>query len=624
MIDHGLHLGPRVDRRRALRCGNLGGNLAARSGPSSEPGDARDALVVRRGEVRDRADVDHAGCHPDFAGRAVGRPPAADGASPRGEQFPLGSDRPAQVQRAATGGWNGALREWSTLAAVGWTMGLLIVGAVGVRRWRDTVRLRDASLPAYGALQAHAVELATRLRLRRVPEVRISPGVDTPLVTGLLRPVVLLPANRFEALTDCEQQMAICHELAHVKRADLWLGCVPALAERLFFFHPLVRLAAREYALSREAACDSAVMDTLEVAPQDYGRLLLALGVSRPRTGLTAAGAAWSFPNLKRRIAMLQNQSARSTRSRALAVAVVGLAVAAMVPMQLAARRGSEIKPVQAAAKPKPPAASQSQPRERVESSPRRRENASRRASARKRKRKQKSGELNFVLLLEDNQQTMSGSLADVARARRHQKNGEPLLWFRADGQEYVVRDRDVIAHARALWNDVYESSLDHGEIAAAAQALGAEALAHGLAAAEQGMKGAHLGGFAAEQAIRALTDAHLFTDAHLLMPDIDIKADLENAREQLEQSLPDLEEALRELEQRLKSDLDDQLQDLRQRLRALEESKGKKEAGLSRDLEHRANAFGARVGESARQANEKMRELVERARSAGLAVTVK
>ncbi len=218
----------------------------------------------------------------------------------------------------------------------------------------------------------------------------------------------------------------------------------------------------------------------------------------------------------------------------------------------------------------------------------------------------------------------MSGSLADVARARRHQKNGEPLLWFRVDGQEYVVRDRDVIAHARALWNDVYESSLDHGEIAAAAQALGAEALAHGLAAAEQGMKGAHLGGLAAEQAMRALADAHVFADAHLLMPDIDLKAELENAREQLEQSLPDLEETLRELEQRLKSDLDDQWRELRQGLRALEESKRKKEAGLSRDLQHRVNAFGARVGESARQANEKMRELVERARSSGLAVTVR
>ena len=536
------------------------------------------------------------------------------GATPRVEPFSFGSERAARRQRTATGGWNGALLEWSTFAAVGWTMGVLIVGAVGVRRWRDTVRLRDASSPANGALQAHAVELAAHLRLRRVPEVRISPGVDTPLVTGLLCPVVLLPAHRFDALTEREQQMAICHELAHVKRADLWLGCVPALAERLFFFHPLVRLAAREYALSREAACDSAVMDTLEVAPQDYGRLLLALGVSRPRTGLTAAGAAWSFPNLKRRIAMLQNQSAQSTRSRAFAVAVVALAVTAIVPMQLAARRASELTPVQAAAKPKPPAASKSEPRERVESestAPGERQPSGVRAE-------QKSGELNFVLLLEDNQQTTSGSAADVARARKHQKNGEPVLWFRADGQEYVVRDRDLIAQARALWNDVYDSSFDHREIAAAAQALGAEALAHGLAAAEQGMKGAHLGGLVADQAIRALTDAHRS------MSDIDFTAELENAREQLEQSLPDLEETLRELEQRLKSDIDEQLRDLRQGLRALEESKRKKEAGLSRDFEHRVNEFGARVGEAARQANEKMRALVERARSSGLAVTVR
>jgi len=197
-------------------------------------------------------------------------------------------------------------------------------------------------------------------------------------------------------------------------------------------------------------------------------------------------------------------------------------------------------------------------------------------------------------------------------------------LWFRADGQEYVIRDRDLIAQARALWNDVYESSLDHGEIAAAAQALGAEALEHGLAAAEQGMKGAHLGGLAAAQAIRALTDAHPFPDAHLLMPGINITSDLESARETLEQSLPDLEEALRELEQRFKSDLDDQLRDLRQQLRALDGSKRKQEAGFSRELQDRVNAFGARVGESARQANDKMRALVERARAAGLAVTVK
>ncbi len=231
-----------------------------------------------------------------------------------------------------------ALREWSSFAAIAWTLGLLLVSIVGVRRWRGTVQMLNASEPAPDDVQAHAIDLARRLRLRRVPEVRLSARIETPLVTGLVRPVVLLPSGCLDALTDRQRQLALCHELAHLKRADLWLGCVPALAERVFFFHPLVHLASREYALSREAACDAAVMETLDAAPQEYGRLLLSLGVSHPRTGFAAAGGAWSFLSLKRRIAMLQDESVRSIRSRVVAYGAVGLAVAAMVPMQLSAR----------------------------------------------------------------------------------------------------------------------------------------------------------------------------------------------------------------------------------------------------------------------------------------------
>ena len=151
MIDHGLHPGPRVDGRRTPRCCNLGGHLSARSCPSSEPGDARDALVVRRGEVRGGADVDYAGPHPDLAGRAAGRAPCGWRRQSTGRAIHA-RVRSDSAEAARGDGWmDGALREWSTFAAVGWTMGLLIVGAVGVRRWRDTVRLRDASSPANGA-----------------------------------------------------------------------------------------------------------------------------------------------------------------------------------------------------------------------------------------------------------------------------------------------------------------------------------------------------------------------------------------------------------------------------------------------------------------------------------------
>ena len=209
--------------------------------------------------------------------------------------------------------------------------------------------------------------------------------------------------------------MALCHELAHVKRADLWLGCVPALAERIFFFHPLVRLAVREYALCREAACDAAVIDALEASPRDYGRLLLALGVSPGRMAAAAAGASWSFSALKRRITMLREPESQSWTRRAIAATVITAAIAAIVPLRLGARP-------QAVATPGV--------------TPGQSLTALLASSA---GRQEKEREINYVLFLDDHHTNMSGSMQDIETARRYQRNGERLLWFRKAGREYSV-----------------------------------------------------------------------------------------------------------------------------------------------------------------------------------------
>jgi hypothetical protein len=456
----------------------------------------------------------------------------------------------------------------------------------------------------------------------------MSARVETPLVTGLLRPVVLLPAGRFDTLTGREQQMALCHELAHLERADLWLGCVPALAERVFFFHPLVHLASREYAFSREAACDATVMQTLDAAPQEYGRLLLALGVARPQPGLTAAGAAWSFLNLKRRIAMLQDVSARSTRSRLVAAGAVGLAIAAMVPMQLAARpSGQTLFLTKVAA----PAASVSE--EQLKAGEPLKPSEIPAKAAQVKEGPPKSGELSFVMLLEDGQRTMSGSPDDVARAERHRRNGEPLLWFRYNGREYVVRDRDLLREARGFWNDVYNSGYGHDAFAAFTDAIKAAKLdKHGKlfedqllsadlgAFAEVGKLGAEIGSLAATKAFEALSAA----GAGLAQID---EADLERQFLEIEKSKDHIEdhieEKMRDFEQRFKHDFDHKLQDLEHRLRALEGPIREMTAPLEAWSGHH-EAFAASVEKASRKAQEDMRALIERAIAAGLAQTVR
>ncbi len=131
--------------------------------------------------------------------------------------------------------------------------------------------------------------------------------------------------------------MAMAHELAHLRRGDLWLGWIPAIAQRLFFFHPLVAWAVREYALSREAACDAQVLQQTGTMPQAYGHLLLRLGIAHPmHSGL--AGASPSFHNLKRRLTMLQqsdNLSRQRMRGWPLIVLIV---LAGVLPYRVTAK----------------------------------------------------------------------------------------------------------------------------------------------------------------------------------------------------------------------------------------------------------------------------------------------
>ena len=117
--------------------------------------------------------------------------------------------------------------------------------------------------------------------LRAPPRVRLSASIESPQLIGPWRPVMVLPAHYAQSIQGDELDMALTHELVHLQRRDLRWGLAPAVAQHLFFFHPLAHLAAREYALAREAACDAAVIAGHRHCAQAYGRLLVRLGADR-------------------------------------------------------------------------------------------------------------------------------------------------------------------------------------------------------------------------------------------------------------------------------------------------------------------------------------------------------
>ncbi|HWE51235.1 MAG TPA: M56 family metallopeptidase [Bryobacteraceae bacterium] len=98
--------------------------------------------------------------------------------------------------------------------------------------------------------------------------------VSVPVVTGLLRPVILLPraAERWPAW---RMDAALRHETAHIRRKDLQALVLAHLACAVYWFHPLVWVVAAQLRREQENACDDAVILS-GLDPASYAEALLA------------------------------------------------------------------------------------------------------------------------------------------------------------------------------------------------------------------------------------------------------------------------------------------------------------------------------------------------------------
>jgi beta-lactamase regulating signal transducer with metallopeptidase domain len=224
-----------------------------------------------------------------------------------------------------------------------WAAVVLWLAGSYIYRLRKIIKIAGQASIAPPEIQQVAAGLSISLGLKRTPGIAISKAITSPLVVGIFHPIVLLPAECFDRWSMNDQRMALCHEMLHLRHGDLWMSLIPALAEKLFFFHPLVHLAAWEYGLTKEAACDAAVLKFLDIEPADYGQLLLSFGVTRMPRNFAAAGAPCSFATLKRRIAMLRESSVYTGRLNKVARIITVIAICAILPVKFVARSTASI-----------------------------------------------------------------------------------------------------------------------------------------------------------------------------------------------------------------------------------------------------------------------------------------
>lgn len=167
------------------------------------------------------------------------------------------------------GYWDYAVLIW--LYGVAVLLVLRVATVVSFRR-----RLQRTVKAAELRMERVVERCGAQMGLRRLPTVVTTSLVGSPALFGLWRPRLLMPPGLVGKLDATELQWVVRHELAHLRRRDLWAQAGLQLACLVHWFNPLVWLAARLARHDGELACDAWVMRRMaEGQTDDYGRTLL-------------------------------------------------------------------------------------------------------------------------------------------------------------------------------------------------------------------------------------------------------------------------------------------------------------------------------------------------------------
>lgn len=249
-------------------------------------------------------------------------------------------DMPAPVEAPRHSAWRRL-----AVAAAPWLVLVWLAGALAAfsRLLGDVRRVGRlagrAGLLRRGPLYDLAADVAAELGVRQPVRIALSRELEVPVVCGLIRPIVLLPATARR--WDPERRRVVLrHELAHIRRGDYGGHLLIELACAMHWPNPLAWMAARRARLEQEQACDDRVL-ALGTGPVEYAEHLLdiARAFARPTPnarGALAMAAAATLPDRMRAILDVGLDHRPAGRRTVLAVAgaalLLGMPTAAIHP----------------------------------------------------------------------------------------------------------------------------------------------------------------------------------------------------------------------------------------------------------------------------------------------------
>lgn len=197
-----------------------------------------------------------------------------------------------------------------------WLGGSLLYAAIAAARWRRLRRLIRQAAMAGDDFVRLVDDVAARVGLGRPPDVRVVPHgrCCSPMVFGLRRPILIVPAALTDEFSIDRQRAIIAHELAHLRRGDQWVRLLELVATPALWWHPLLWLARRGLHEAEEQCCDAWVIALMPDSRREYADALVDVLQSLctadpPAPVLVGATGLGRMTHLRRRLTMIVHET---------------------------------------------------------------------------------------------------------------------------------------------------------------------------------------------------------------------------------------------------------------------------------------------------------------------------
>lgn len=140
-------------------------------------------------------------------------------------------------------------------------IGFLAIPVFSCIRYR--IKLAKGRAAGDERIKEQLCKLTAELRIRRQPPVIIYEKAHSPMVTGIFKPVLVLPK---ETYGEKELYFILKHELVHLKRHDTLVKFLYIAANALHWFNPLIYIMRRQAVADMELSCDEKVIAGAAIA----------------------------------------------------------------------------------------------------------------------------------------------------------------------------------------------------------------------------------------------------------------------------------------------------------------------------------------------------------------------